>query len=116
MFSERGFYGNKLKPAIMKYDKDKNLERSIARNLESANGEALQVINDAIFNISVLDDGLKDLLEDYRKGAGVIILNWQELEAFSETDLEDRIVAMRNKLINMLELLRVLTRGQSQDD
>jgi hypothetical protein len=116
MFSERGFYGGKLKPAIMKYDRDKNLERSIARNLESANGEALQVINDAIFNISVLDDGLKDLLGDFRKATGIIILNWQELETFSETNLEERIIAMRNKLINMLELLRVLTRGQTRDD
>jgi hypothetical protein len=115
MFSERGFYGNKLKPAMMKYDRDKNLERSIARNLDSANGEALQVINDAIFNISVLDDGLKDLLEDYRKSSGVIILNWQELDAFSETDLEDRIVEMRNKLVNMLELLRVLSQNSDQD-
>jgi hypothetical protein len=111
LFSERGLYGNKLKTAIMKVDRDKNAVRSIAMNLDSANGEARQIINDAIFNLSVLDDGLKDLLEDYRKSSGVIILNWDELDAFSETALEDRIVAMRNKLTNMLELLRVLLQG-----
>jgi hypothetical protein len=116
MFSERGFYGNKLKPAIMKYDRDKNLERSIARNLKSGNAEAMQVISDAIFNISVLDDGLKDLLEDYRKSSGTIILNWQELDSFSETNLEDRIIAMRDRLSNMLELLRVLSQNSNQDD
>jgi hypothetical protein len=111
MLSDWGLYGNKLKTAILKLDRDKNVERSIARNLDSANGEARQILNDAIFNISVLDDGLKDLLEDYRKSPGSIVLNWDELDDFSETGLEDRIVATRDRLTNMLELLRVLSRG-----
>jgi hypothetical protein len=111
MLSERGFYGNKLKTAIVKIDREKNLARSIARNLESANDAARQIVNDAIFNLSVLDDGLKDLLEDCRKTPGVVILNWEELNSFSETDLEGRIAAMRDKLTNMLELLRVLVHG-----
>jgi hypothetical protein len=111
MISDRGSYGVKLKTAILKVDRDKSLTRSISMNLDSVNGEARQIINDAIFNLSVLDDGLKDLLEDYRKDPGIIILNWDELNAFSETNLESRIVAMRNKLINMLELLRVLSQA-----
>jgi hypothetical protein len=109
MLSDRGLYGVKLKTAILKLDRDKSVERSIVRNLDSANGEALQILNDAIFNLSVLDDGLKDLLEDFRKSPGSIILNWDELNDFSETDLEERIVAMRDRLTNMLELLRVLS-------
>jgi hypothetical protein len=111
MLSERGLYGNKLKTAIVKVDRDKILARSIAMNLNSANGEARQILNDAIFSLSVLDDGLKDLLEDYRKDSGAIILNWEELNSFSETELEDRLVAMREKLTNMLELLRVLSQS-----
>jgi hypothetical protein len=116
MLSERGLYGNKLKTAIVKVDREKNLTRSIAMNLEAANGLARQIINDAIFNISVLDDGLKDLLEDYLKDPGTIILNWDELNSFSETDLESRIAAMRKKLTNMLELLRVLSQGSVAAD
>jgi hypothetical protein len=82
-------------------------------SLDSANGEAKQIISDAIFNLSVLEDGLKDLLEDYRKSPGAIVLNWDELDTFSETALEDRLAAMHNRLINMLELLRVLLQGPS---
>jgi hypothetical protein len=111
MLSDWGLYGNKLKTAIIKVDREKNLARSIAMNLDSANGEAAQIISDAIFNLSVLDDGLKDLIEDYRKNSGAIILNWEELNSFSETDLESRLVAMRNKLSNMLDLLRVLSQA-----
>jgi hypothetical protein len=113
MLSDHGLYGLKLKTAMMKIDRDKNIARSVARSLDSANSEARQIINDAIFNLSVLDDGLKDLLEDYRKNPGLIILNWDELNSFSETDLEDRIAAMRSKLANMLELLRVLSQTSS---
>jgi hypothetical protein len=116
MLSERGRYGNKLKTAIVKVDRDKILARTIAMNIDSANSEARQIINDAIFSISVLDDGLKDLLEDYRKDSGVIILNWEELDSFSETNLEDRIVAMREKLTNMLELLRILSQSSTPGD
>jgi hypothetical protein len=116
MVSDRGIYGNKLKTAIMKVDREKSLTRSIAINLEAANTEAKQILSDAIFNLSVLADGLQDILEDRRKTQGIIILNWDELESFSETDLEGRIAAALNKLTNMLELLRVLSQGSVLDD
>jgi hypothetical protein len=115
MLSDRGLYGSRLKTAIMKVDREKNLARSIAMNLDSANDDAEQIINDAIFNLSVLNDGLKDLLEDYRKNPGIIILNWEALNSFSETDLKTRLISMQSKLFNMLELLRVLSRGKIAD-
>ncbi|MDR3122336.1 MAG: DUF5312 family protein [Treponema sp.] len=111
MLSERGLYGIKLKMALMKVDREKSLTRSIATNLESINSDARQIINDAIFNLSVLEDGLKDILADYRKNPGLIILNWDELDSFSETNLEKRIASMQNKLTHMLELLRILSQG-----
>jgi hypothetical protein len=116
MVSERGIYGNKLKTAIAKVDREKSLARSININLEAVNREAKQILNDAIFNLSVLGDGLKDILEDRRKVSGTIILNWDELESFSETDLEGRIAVALDKLTNMLELLRVLSQGSAPGD
>ncbi|MDR1250325.1 MAG: DUF5312 domain-containing protein [Treponema sp.] len=116
MVSDQGIYGNKLKTAIMKVDREKSMTRSININLEAVNREAKQILNDAIFNLSVLSDGLKDILEDRRKAPGIIILNWDELESFSETDLEGRIAATLDKLNNMLELLRVLSQSSSPGD
>jgi hypothetical protein len=113
MLSDRGLYGNKLKTAIMKVDREKSLARLLRINLDAVNNEAKQIINDAIFNLSVLDDGLKDILEDFRRESGIIILNWDELESFSEAGLEGRIAAARNKMTNMLELLRVMSQGSS---
>jgi hypothetical protein len=115
MLSERGLYGNKLKPAIVKVDREKNLTRSININLESVNREAKQILNDAIFNLSVLADGLKDLRADCRRSPGSIILNWAVLESYSETNLENRIASTLDKLTNMLELLRVMLQGSDPD-
>jgi hypothetical protein len=116
MLSDRGFYGSKLKTVILNLDRDKSARRSIARYLDSVNGKALQIVNDAIFNLSVLYDGLKGLREDCRKNPGMIIRNWDELNNFSETALENRIVALWNKLTNMLELLRVLVQAAGMEE
>jgi hypothetical protein len=110
MLSDWGFYGNRLKTAMMNLDRDKNVRRSIGMNLDMANGEARQIINDAVFNLSVLHDSLQELREDCRKTPGNIIRNWYELNLFSETILEKRIVVFWSKLTNMLELLRILIR------
>jgi hypothetical protein len=116
MFSDRGFYGSKLKTAVLNLDRDKSARRSIDRYLDSANGEARQIVSDAIFNLSVLHDGLKGLREDCRKNPGMIIRNWDELNYFSETALENRIIALWDKLTNMLELLRVLIHAEGVDE
>jgi hypothetical protein len=111
--SDWGVYGSKLRTVMMNAERDETKTRSVARSLGLANAEAREIINAAIFNLSVLHDGLKLLLEDCRKNPGLIIRNWEDLRYFSETGLENRIVAMRNKMENMLELLRVLS--QSSD-
>ncbi|MDR1247832.1 MAG: hypothetical protein LBK63_00880 [Treponema sp.] len=108
MLSDWGFYGVKLRTAMLNFERDKNTERSIVRYLDSLNSEARQIVNDAIFNLSVLRDGLKVLREDCRRIPGNIIRNWEELNHFSEAALENRLLALWNMLTHMLELLRVL--------
>jgi hypothetical protein len=109
MLADWGFYGSKLKTAILNLARDKSAERSIARNLHAVNREARQIVNEVIFYLSILHDGLKDLKEDCRRTPGLIIRNWEELNSFSETALENRLAALWKKLTNMLELLRALT-------
>jgi hypothetical protein len=109
MLSERGFYGGRLRTAMSKLDRDKTLARTIVLNLNSVNGEAKQIIHNAALNLSVLHDGLKYLLEDYRRNTGAIILNWDKLNSVSERGLENRLAAMQNRLANMMELMGVLS-------
>jgi hypothetical protein len=104
-----GVYGSKLRTVMMNDDRNEIKTRSLALSMERTNGRAREIVNDAIFNLSILHEGLKDLLEDCRKNPGLIIRNWEELRYFSETSLESRIAGMWNKLTNMLELLRALS-------
>jgi hypothetical protein len=104
--SDFGMYGNKLKIALMRVDKEKSQMRLINTNLKTLNGDAKQIISDAIFNISVLQDGFNEILADYRKKSALVILNWEELESFAEGRLEDRLAMLHDKLVNMLQLLR----------
>jgi hypothetical protein len=103
--SEFGMYGNKLKIALSRIEKEKSQVRLINTNLETLNGDAKQIISDAIFNISVLQDGFSEIIADYRKNPATVILNWGELESFSEGKLKDRITALHDRLVNMLQLL-----------
>jgi hypothetical protein len=103
-----GSQGSTLKLAITKADQDKSRERAVVRILNSVNGAARQIVDDAVFNLAALSEGLKDLQEDCRKNPGMIIRNWDELSHFSKTGLAERIGSLRSRLSNMLELHRVL--------
>jgi hypothetical protein len=105
--SDGGLYGGRLKSAIMRVAREKSQTKFITSNLETINDNAKQILNDAIFNLSVLQDGFRDILDDYRKNPSLIILNWRDLEPFSDEPLEARIVKINNKLYNILQLLRV---------
>jgi hypothetical protein len=114
--SEFGMYGNKLKIALTRIEKEKSQARFISTSLETLNGDAKQIISDAIFNISVLQDGFNEILADYQKDVAIVILNWEELDSFSEGKLEGRLVALHDKLVNMLQLLRLLVHDPDEPE
>ncbi|MDR1596983.1 MAG: DUF5312 family protein [Treponema sp.] len=113
--SEFGIYGNRLKIALMRGEKEKNQMRFINTNLETLNGDAMQIISDAIFNISVLQDGFNEILADYRKKSAPVILNWEELESFAGR-LEDRLAALHDRLVNMLQLLGLFVQDSDEPE
>jgi hypothetical protein len=109
--SDTGTYGAKLKSALMKVDgenRGKSQARYIRANLESLNNDAKRIITGAISNFSVLEDSVKNILEDYRRSIPMIIMNWGELESFSEGSLDAQLSGMQKKLGNMLQLLRLI--------
>jgi hypothetical protein len=114
--SDHGSYGSKLEKALTKTEHSKSQIRHINTNLDHLNNEALLIITDAIFNLSVLADSIKDILEDYRRPISLIILNWGELESFASGDMEGRIAGMQKKLRAILHLLRLVVQDSEEDD
>jgi hypothetical protein len=105
--ADGGLYGNRLKSALAKVDREKTQARFIKSNLDTVNNDAKQILTDAIFNLSVLQDGFKDIQDDYQKRPSLIILNWVELEPLSEEPMEARLARINGKLYNILQLLRI---------
>jgi hypothetical protein len=113
--SDKGVYGPKLEKALTKIDLSKTQIRSINTTLDHLNNEARLIITDAIFNLSVLADGLVDILGDYRRSISLIILNWAELDSYSNGDLEGRIVGMHKRIGDMLHLLHLIVQDSDDD-
>jgi hypothetical protein len=113
--SDKGVYGPKLEKALTKSDLSKSLIRSINTNLDHLNNEARLIITDAIFNLSVLADSLVVILEDYRRSFPLIILNWEELDSYSNGILESRIAGMYKRLEDMLHLLHLIVQDPGEE-
>jgi hypothetical protein len=109
--SGQGAYGGKLEKALTKTELAKSQIRYMNAALETLNSGAAHILTDAIFNLSVVADSLKDILEDYRRSIPVIILNWRELEPYSNGDLDGKIGGLHKKLGDMLDLLRLIMQG-----
>ncbi|GHV77747.1 hypothetical protein AGMMS49942_25680 [Spirochaetia bacterium] len=113
--SDHGAYGPKLERALTKAEHSKSQIRNINATLDHLNNDARLIITDAIFNLSVIEDTLKDILEDYRRPISLIILNWGELETFSNGDLEGRIDRMHKRLEEMLHLLHLVVQDSDEE-
>ncbi|GHV31003.1 hypothetical protein AGMMS4952_18890 [Spirochaetia bacterium] len=113
--SDEGVYGPKLEKALSRKDLSKNQIRNINISLDRLNSEAQLIITDAIFNLSVVADGLLDILEDYRRPISLLILNWTELESYSNGALEGRAAGMHKRIGDMLHLLHLIVQDSEED-
>jgi hypothetical protein len=114
--SDQGAYGPKLEKALQRTDHSKSQIRNININLTRIDNEARLIITDAIFNLSVVADTLKDILEDYRRNFPLMILNWEKLKSVSNGDLEGRISGLHKRLDDMLHLLHLVVQDSEEED
>jgi hypothetical protein len=114
--ADQGPYGSRLGKALQKLSRSKSQARFINANLEDLNDEARQIIAEAALNLSVLADSLRDILEDCRRSIPLLIMNWEQLESFSEGTVEGRLDRMHKRLAAMLRLLRLFARDSDDAD
>jgi hypothetical protein len=113
--SDKGAYGPKLEKALQRTDHSKTQIRQINTALDHLNNEARLIITDAIFNLSVIADSLKDILEDYQRSFPLMIKNWEKLESYSNGELEGRSAGMHKRLGDMLHLLHLVVQDSDED-
>lgn len=82
--AEEGEIGIKLKTLLPRSERDKDSRNIIGTLINDLNEEAKDYCVEATRNLVTIAKSIKSVMEDYAKPKGELIINWKELEKFSE--------------------------------
>jgi hypothetical protein len=83
--------------------------------LSEVNEEALGIIQTASQNMIVIGKNLKLILDDYESKPHEVIMNWKELEQYSEEDIKKRITEIYKKLYYFIQLMQYYVKKGSKN-
>lgn len=113
--ADEGELGQKVKRAMGRIkDRDPATTKLLKQTLDEVNKQARGMIADAAGGLISMAKDLKTLIEDYDRRQGELILNWKELESFSEDPLKDRMVAIYRTTYYFVQLLQMYVKKQPQ--
>lgn len=112
--AEEGERGARMKVYMNKPDKDKNATVSLRKVLRETNDEALSIIQTASQNLIVIGKNLKLILEDYERRPHEVIMNWKEIEQYSEDDIKQKITEVYKKLYYFIQLMQYYVKKSAQ--
>ena len=112
---EEGELGMKIKRAMGKVvDKDKTSAKLLKDELDKVNETARTMINTSAQNLITIAKTLKSLLEDYDRKDSEMMMNWKELEGFTEEPLKDRMMAIYQRIYYFIQLLQIYVKSSSR--
>lgn len=104
--AENADLGMRLKTYLPRVDRDREANSIIHMLLNDVNDEAGTLILNAIKFFTTYGRNLKMLLEDFVKPHGEIILNWKEINHFSENKLKQMSIEAYKKIYYLVSLLQ----------
>jgi len=104
--SDEGERGARIKQYMSRSDKDKNAMVSLRKVLKEVNDEALEHIQLTAQNLIVIGKSLKQVLEDYDKKPHELIINWKEIEQYTDKDIKAGITDIYKKIYYFIQLLQ----------
>jgi hypothetical protein len=112
--ADNGENGSRLKAAIVKADRDKSQAKYIRIIFKSVNEEAQEMINKAAQALIIIGKNFKNVLEDYSKNPHDLVINWKELESFSEQPLVQRITGVYKKIYYFVQMMQFFARSPEE--
>jgi ferritin-like metal-binding protein YciE len=113
--ADEGELGQKVKRAMGRIkDRDPATTKLLKQTLDEVNKQARAMIADAAGGLISMAKDLKTLIEDYDRKQGELILNWKELESYSEEPLKDRMVTIYRTTYYFVQLLQMYVKKQPQ--
>ncbi|MDR1747977.1 MAG: DUF5312 family protein [Spirochaetaceae bacterium] len=105
--------GVKLKTLTMRMDRDKEAGNILRSQLKDINERALNFLTNGSQNLVVYARNLKNILEDKEKPHPEIIINWKELDHYSEEPFKDRGVAVYKQIYLFITLMQMFLKPSS---
>lgn len=106
--AEEAELGQKVKRAMGRIkDRDPATTKQLKQILDEVNKQARAMIAEAAQGLISMAKDLKTLIEDYDKKSGELMLNWKELDSFSEEPLKNRMVTIYRTTYYFVQLLQM---------
>jgi hypothetical protein len=104
--AEESAIGIKLKTCILRSDKDKNQARILRQMLKEINDRAKKILFDSAQGLIGLAKNIKQVLDDYSHQPPELIINWKEIDTYSDNTIKDKISDVYRKIFYFIKLLQ----------
>ena len=112
---EEGELGIKLKKASGRVvERDPATAKLLRQLLQEINEQALRMINEAGQHLIVIGKVLKALIEDAEKERPEIVLNWKEIQGYSERPLAAQLGAIYKRVYFFVQLMQMHVPSQAK--
>ena len=105
--SEEKDRGSKIKILSLRSDKDTEANKIIRTQLRDINEDAFNILTSTSQNLVQFARDIKALLEDKEKTSPQMIINWKELEHFSDTPIREFGIAIYKSIYQFVTLMQV---------
>ncbi|MFP4509232.1 MAG: DUF5312 family protein [Spirochaetaceae bacterium] len=106
--SEEGERGMKLKKAIGRSsERDKASQKVVAGLVEETNAYAKRLINESGQLLISIGKVLRLVIEDRKKKKPELLLNWKEVETYSEESIDERMAEVYRTIYFFIQLLQL---------
>ena len=99
--------GIKLKNLLVRCERDKDSARYIRTQLGDINDKALAILTMGAQQLVTFARELKNLIEDKEKTKPQLLINWKELEHYSEKPIRDMGVNIYKMLFQFITLMQI---------
>ena len=105
--SDEGTNGSRMKPALLRVDRDRSQARYINSIIESVDETALEIMNSASTMLTAVEKHLKNLVDDVQKKHPEMIVNWRELNSVSKKPLLQEMAENQRRMSCFIQLMQL---------
>jgi gas vesicle protein len=105
--SDEGTNGSRIKPALIRVDRDHSQARYLNSITDTVDEEALELLVTASNNLATLEKHLKNLVDDVQKKHPEMLINWRELNSVAKKPLLQEMAENQRKINCFVQLMHL---------